>query len=84
MPGLQLFTSLEQLGKSAEMFVYPNEMHIKNQTKHRYEIYERNLDWFNFWLKDKEDPDPAKAEQYKRWRDLRKLREASAAGQTRN
>ena len=26
-----------------------------------------------FWLKDEEDPDPAKAEQYKRWHELRKL-----------
>jgi hypothetical protein len=46
LPGLQLLTSLEQLGNPAEMFVYPNELHIKNQPKHRYEIYERNLDWF--------------------------------------
>jgi hypothetical protein len=28
---------------------------------------------FRFWLKDEEDPDPAKAEQYKRWRDLKTL-----------
>jgi len=35
------------------------------------------VDWFRFWLKDEEDPDPAKAEQYKRWRELRKLQEAN-------
>jgi hypothetical protein len=33
-----------------------------------------NVDWFDFWLNSHEDPDPAKAEQYKRWRELRKLR----------
>ena len=88
--GLQLFTSLQQLGKPVEMFVYPDELHVKNQPKHRYEVYERNLDWFNFWLKDKEDPDPGKAEQYKRWRELRKLQEqnekksANAASPTPN
>jgi hypothetical protein len=27
-------------------------------------IYQRNVDWFNFWLREKEDPDPAKADQY--------------------
>jgi len=75
IPGLQLFTSLEQLGKPEEMFVYASELHIKNQPKHRYEIYERNLDWFKFWLKGEEDPDAAKAEQYKRWRELRTLHE---------
>jgi hypothetical protein len=55
------------------MFIYPDERHEKNQPKHRYSIYVRNVDWFNFWLRDKEDPDPAKAEQYKRWHELRKL-----------
>jgi hypothetical protein len=32
-----------------------------------------SVDWFRFWLKGEEDPDPAKAEQYKRWRGLREL-----------
>jgi hypothetical protein len=30
------------------------------------------VDWFRFWLQGYEDPDPAKAEQYKRWRELRR------------
>jgi len=34
------------------------------------------VDWFSFWLKGEEDPDPAKAEQYKRWRKLRQQHEA--------
>jgi len=34
-----------------------------------------SVDWFRFWLQDYEDPDPAKAEQYARWRELRKLQE---------
>jgi hypothetical protein len=32
-----------------------------------------DVDWFCFWLKGEEDPDPGKTEQYKRWRELRKL-----------
>jgi hypothetical protein len=32
-----------------------------------------SVDWFRFWLQNYEDPDPAKAEQYARWRGLRKL-----------
>jgi hypothetical protein len=31
-----------------------------------------SVDWFRFWLQGYEDPDPAKVEQYKRWRELRK------------
>jgi hypothetical protein len=54
------------------MFVYANEQHTKNQPKHRLEIYQRNLDWFNFWLQDKEDRDPNKAKQYERWRAMRR------------
>ena len=69
---MQLVTTLRLSKKPVEMFIYPDELHIKNQPKHRYEIYERNVDWFNFWFKDKEDRDPAKAEQYTRWRELRR------------
>ena len=72
---LQLAVSLRELKKPFEMFIYPDERHTKNQPRHRYSIYERNVDWLNFWLRDKEDPSPAKAEQYKRWRELRKLQE---------
>ena len=71
LPSLQLYTLLDELGKPHEVFVYPNELHIKNQPRHRYEIYQRNLDWFKFWLQGQEDPDPAKADQYQRWRKLR-------------
>jgi hypothetical protein len=32
-----------------------------------------NVDWFTYWLKNEEDPDPKKSEQYARWRKLRLL-----------
>jgi dipeptidyl aminopeptidase/acylaminoacyl peptidase len=76
---LALYASLRELGKPMELFIYPNELHHVNQPKHRYEIYERNLDWFRFWLKGEEDPNPAKAEQYKRWHELRKLQQQNEA-----
>jgi hypothetical protein len=34
-----------------------------------------DVDWFCFWLKGEEDPDPAKAELYARWRDLRRVQQ---------
>ena len=34
-----------------------------------------SVDWFRFWLQGYEDPDPAKAEQYKRWHELKKMQE---------
>jgi dipeptidyl aminopeptidase/acylaminoacyl peptidase len=38
-----------------------------------------NVDWMNFWLQNREDPDPAKAEQYKRWRMIRERNEQRKA-----
>jgi len=80
---MQLIVTLRELKKPVEMFIYANEQHLKNQPMHRYEIYERNLDWMKFWLMGEEDPAPEKAGQYVRWRALRKLQEQdreSAAG----
>jgi dipeptidyl aminopeptidase/acylaminoacyl peptidase len=68
---LSLHTSLQKLGRPVEMVIYPDELHVINQPKHRYEIYERNLDWFRFWLKGEDDADPNKQAQYARWRRLR-------------
>jgi dipeptidyl aminopeptidase/acylaminoacyl peptidase len=78
---LQTYTALEHFQKPVELFIYPNENHVKNQPKHRYEIYERNVDWFKFWFQDKEDPDPRKKEQYERWHKLRQLQMRSEARQ---
>jgi dipeptidyl aminopeptidase/acylaminoacyl peptidase len=58
--------------RMAELYVFPNEAHNKFQPKHKLAVYERNLDWFRFWLQDFEDSDPNKAEQNKHWREMRK------------
>lgn len=65
--GLETFTALHEAGQPVEMYVFPDETHIKWQPAHRLAIYERNLDWFSFWLQGRIDPDPAKAAQYARW-----------------
>lgn len=62
----------------AELFAYPDEDHVKIQPRHRLSIYDRNLDWFRFWLQGYIDPDPAKAEQYRRWRAMRARKNPSA------
>jgi dipeptidyl aminopeptidase/acylaminoacyl peptidase len=55
----------------ADLYVFPNEPHQKFQPRHKLAVYERNLDWFRFWLQAHEDPDPAKAEQYAHWRQMK-------------
>lgn len=67
----QTITTLQDQNKLFDAYVFPNEYHMKWQPKHRSAIYRRNLDWFRFWLKGEEDPDPEKVEQYERWRELR-------------
>jgi hypothetical protein len=68
---LETFSALREQGQPVEMYVFPGEFHFKWQPAHRRAVYERNLDWFAFWLQGREDPDPAKAAQYKRWEALR-------------
>jgi dipeptidyl aminopeptidase/acylaminoacyl peptidase len=58
-------------GHQGDMYVFPDETHIKFQPRHKLAVYERNLDWFRFWLQGYEDPDPAKREQYVHWREMR-------------
>lgn len=68
---IQFHTRMKRAGKAAELFVFADEPHIKTQPVHKLAVYARNLDWYRFWLKGEENPDPAKREQYARWRQLR-------------
>lgn len=60
----------------ADVYVFSNESHQKFQPRHKLAVYERNLDWFRFWLLGYEDSDPPKADQYARWRQMRKSERA--------
>lgn len=76
LSALEGYTALHEAGQPVDMYVFSDEYHQKWQPAHRAAIYARNLDWFDFWLKGVEDPDPAKRVQYDRWE---KLRAAAAA-----
>lgn len=65
---VEFFTKLATSSTPAEMIAYPNAPHVKWQPRQKLATYSRNLDWFRFWLLGQEDPDPAKADQYARWR----------------
>ncbi|TPG21792.1 Atxe2 family lasso peptide isopeptidase [Sphingomonas koreensis] len=76
--GLETLEALREAGKPVDLFVFPGEHHITWQPLHRLAIFRRSLDWFDFWLKGHEDPDPAKRAQYRRWEQMR-ARQASTA-----
>jgi hypothetical protein len=59
------------MGKPAEMVLLQDGAHQLVRPWDRLVSQEGNEDWFRFWLKGEEDPNPAKAEQYARWRKLR-------------
>jgi dipeptidyl aminopeptidase/acylaminoacyl peptidase len=71
----EVFSGLNRLNKPVELYYYPNEDHTPDHPLARLATMQRNVDWYRFWLKGEEDPDPAKAEQYVRWRKLRELQE---------
>lgn len=55
----------------ADLYVFPNEPHLKFQPRHKLAVYTRNMDWFRFWLQGYEDPNLGKRKQYAHWREMR-------------
>ena len=68
--------------KPVELFVIPEGAHLLVKPWERLASSQGNADWFRFWLKGEEDPDPSKGEQYVRWRELRKLQQEQRAADT--
>lgn len=64
---MEFFSRLSEASKPAELVAFPEEPHVKFQPRHKLAVYQRNLDWFRYWLLGEVDPDPAKADQYRRW-----------------
>jgi hypothetical protein len=73
----ETYSMLRRLNKPVELVWWSKEnaAHILVQPSQRYASQQSAVDWFAFWLKGEKDPDPAKADQYARWRELRKMQE---------
>lgn len=65
------YDALKRSGSPVEMWIYPDAHHVKWLPGQRLSVYDRNVDWFNYWLRDVRDASAAKAEQYKRWDELK-------------
>ena len=65
-----------RLKRPVELAYMPEGAHILEKPRDRMVSQQGNVDWFCFWLKNEEDPDPTKVEQYVRWRKLRNLVDA--------
>jgi len=69
----QPYAALHYLHKPVDLMMLNTREHVLTNPAIRLASQGGSVDWFRFWLQDYEDPDPAKAEQYKRWRDLREM-----------
>lgn len=76
------YTILKRQQKPVEYYVFNDAAHALIKPEHRKASQQGNVDWFTFWLKGEEDPDPAKAEQYIHWRKLRIQQEKSTISAT--
>lgn len=73
---LESWSVLRRYAVPVEMYVFPDEHHIKWQPAHRLAIYRRNLAWFDFWLRDVEDSSPERHAEILRWRELKRAKQA--------
>ena len=73
----EMYVALSCLKKPVEMVYLADGVHVLEKPWDRVVSQQGDVDWFRFWLKNEEDQDPSKADQYARWRDLRNQAAAS-------
>lgn len=73
------FALLKRQQRPVEMIHIPRGHHVLITPFSRYTSQQGNVDWFEYWLKNEEDPSGEKKDQYARWRKLRLLNDAVQA-----
>lgn len=68
------------LGKAADILYFDTASHSTARPQHRLRSLGTHVDWWRFWLKGEEDPDPSKLAQYAHWRELRDMQATHHAG----
>lgn len=72
LSALETYTGLREAGVPIDMFVFPNEYHIRWQPAHRLAIYRRSLDWFDYWLRGVRSSAPDRQVELKEWDRLKR------------
>ena len=67
LTALESFTALRAAQVPADLYVFPDEHHIKWQPAHKLAVFKRNIQWFDFWLRDLKAVDPMGKLQYDDW-----------------
>ena len=71
---------MNHLGRPADILYFETASHSTTRPRHRLRSLGTGVDWWRFWLKGEEDEDPAKAQQYAHWRDLRGMQDKQLQG----
>jgi dipeptidyl aminopeptidase/acylaminoacyl peptidase len=66
------FAALTRLNKPVELIYIDDGIHELQRPWDRMISQQGTVDWFTFWLKGEEDPDPHKEDQYLRWKQMRR------------
>lgn len=73
----EFYARLTSSPTPAQLYAFPDEDHLKVEPRHRLAAYQRNLDWFRYWLQNYRDPDSGKSAQYARWDKMKAVWNAS-------
>lgn len=68
-----IYRGLSRVGNPVEFWHFPDGTHDLTKISHRRVAGEMMVDWFDFWLNNRETEKVDKVEQYHRWRELREL-----------
>lgn len=71
------YAELRYLHKPVDLVMLNTDEHVLTNPAARMASQGGSVDWFRFWLQDYEDPDPTKAQQYRRWHGLRQMQQES-------
>ena len=71
----EAYAGLRYLHKPVDLLLLNTTEHALSNPAMRMASQGGAVDWYRFWLQGYEDPNPAKAEQYERWRALRSIQE---------
>ena len=69
--GLEFQSALWRQGVPHELVIYPKTGHNISSPALMLESINRNLDWFDYWMLGKRNPDPSKHGQYTRWEEMK-------------
>ena len=73
LSALPLWSAMRDARRPVEMFVFPEETHALYQPIHQRANFERQVDWFDFWLNGHIQDEEGKQDEVERWSQLRSM-----------